>query len=138
MRHGTFCHNIESPQCCHAPGSSVLGSPDKSRRDQRFGCPRSMKVFRDFFSEFQPLRYRHKKSCSGSFFMTQTKKKKNPEGGPSASCIPHSFLFLWDASVSVLSSWVLNNGNPQTTRRILVPVPTFTTPSVTRYCYATV
>ncbi len=27
MRRGTVCHNIESPQCCHAPGPSVLGSP---------------------------------------------------------------------------------------------------------------
>jgi hypothetical protein len=28
MRWGTMCRNIESPQCCHAPGPSVLGSSD--------------------------------------------------------------------------------------------------------------
>ena len=33
MRRGTMCPNIESPQCCHPPGSSVLGSPDPRRTE---------------------------------------------------------------------------------------------------------
>jgi hypothetical protein len=32
-RHGTVCHNIESPQCYHDPGPSVLGSPDPRRTE---------------------------------------------------------------------------------------------------------
>jgi hypothetical protein len=37
---GTVCHNIESPLCCDAPGSSVLGDPDP-RRTETFVCQTS-------------------------------------------------------------------------------------------------
>jgi len=37
---GQLCHNIESPQCCHAPGSSALGAPDP-RRTETFACQAS-------------------------------------------------------------------------------------------------